>query len=55
VRYLTGGIYQAGSHFGPPNIDAYDHGFNGIIPLDPKIVGTSPSPLAKPGEKSFIR
>ena len=55
VRDLTGGIYQPGSHFGPANIDANDHGFNRIIPLDPKIAGSSPAPLAKQGEKSFIR
>jgi hypothetical protein len=33
----AGGIYQSGRYFGSANIDANDHGFNRIIPLDLKI------------------
>src|ERR1035438_2018389 len=37
VRDLTRGIYQPVSHFGPADIDAYNHGFTRIIPLGRKI------------------
>ena len=53
VRNLTGGIYQSGSHFGSANIDANDHGFNRIIPLDPKIAASSPVPPCKSGRKEL--